>query len=169
MNVPEILRQAGLKKKENKKFVLKLHTKKAMIKQIDDIVHEIHDEVFEKIDCLQCANCCKTTSPIFKMYDIERLSKHFRVKAHDFIEEFLRMDGDGDYVLREAPCPFLDTDNTCTVYDFRPNACREYPHTNRKKFYQLLDLSLTNTEICPAVFEIFERLKPILDKPSSKQ
>jgi Fe-S-cluster containining protein len=69
------------------------------------------------------------------------------------------VDEDGDYVFRSAPCPFLDLENYCTVYESRPLACREYPHTNRKRFYQVVDLSLTNTEICPAVASIFEDLK----------
>ena len=120
MNVPEILRQAGLKKKENKKFVLKLHTKKAMIKQIDDIVHEIHDEVFEKIDCLQCANCCKTTSPIFRDVDVSRIAKKFKMTSGEFENRYLRMDDENDWVLQESPCAFLNEDNSCFIYDVRP-------------------------------------------------
>lgn len=162
MDVIEALSQSKLKRKENQKFVVKLKTKKAFAKQMDDVVHVLHEEVFNKIDCLECANCCKTTSPMFKMLDIERLAKHFRIKPTQFIEKYLHLDSDNDYVLNVAPCPFLGADNYCSVYEARPNACREYPHTDRKKFYQLLDLSLKNAEICPAVYHIFERLKAIL-------
>ena len=31
---------------------------------------------FKKTDCLDCGNCCKTTSPIFTDKDIERISKY---------------------------------------------------------------------------------------------
>ena len=144
-------------KKENKALVKQL--KKAKPKNLDDKVHQLHDEAFEKIDCLACANCCKTTSPIFYERDIDRLAKHLKMKPSAFIEQYLHKDEVGDYVLNEAPCPFLDYENYCMVYDSRPTACREYPHTNRKRFYQLLDLSLKNTEICPAVVDVFEGLK----------
>jgi Fe-S-cluster containining protein len=81
------------------------------------------------------------------------------MKPSKLIEKYLELDADNDYVFRSAPCPFLDHENYCMVYESRPLACREYPHTNRKRFYQVLDLSLKNTEICPAVADIFEHLK----------
>lgn len=143
--------------KENKVLVKKL--KKSKPKNLDTIVHGLHDEVFEKIDCLDCANCCKTTSPAIYERDIDRLAKHLKIKPSKLIEQYLQKDTDNDYVFKSAPCPFLDHENYCMVYESRPLACREYPHTNRKRFYQVLDLSLTNTEICPAVAEIFEKLK----------
>lgn len=151
------LELADKNKKENKEVVKKL--KKSKPKNLDATVLQLHDEVFDKIDCLACANCCKTTSPTFYERDIDRLSKHLKIKPSDFIQQYLNIDEDGDYVLTTAPCPFLDYENYCTVYESRPTACREYPHTNRKRFYQILDLSLKNTEICPAVADVFEKLR----------
>jgi Fe-S-cluster containining protein len=148
---------ADKNKKENKTLVNRL--KKSKPKNLDDKVHQLHNETFEKIDCLDCANCCKTTSPAISERDIDRLSKHLRLKPSKLIEQYLELDADNDYVFRSAPCPFLDHENYCVVYESRPLACREYPHTNRKRFYQVLDLSLKNTEICPAVADIFEHLK----------
>jgi Fe-S-cluster containining protein len=83
------------------------------------------------------------------------------MKPGDFIEKYLRIDEDKDYVLKSSPCPFLDAENYCMVYEDRPKACREYPHTNRKKMVQITDLTLKNTKVCPAVFEMVERLKRI--------
>ena len=133
--------------------------KKTKAPQLDAIVHALHEEVFERTDCLTCANCCKTTSPIFTDKDISRIASHMRIKDAAFIQQYLHIDEDGDYVLNVAPCPFLGTDNYCNIYAQRPNACREYPHTNRKRFYQILDLSIRNTYICPATYEIIELLK----------
>lgn len=140
-----------------RKLIAKL--KKGKPKDLDDIAHQFHDEAFEEIDCLSCANCCKTTSPIFYDKDIERVSKHLRMKPSNFVEKYLHIDEDNDYVLNVAPCPFLGADNYCSVYEARPAACREYPHTNRKRFYQLLDLTLKNTFICPAAYAVVEKLK----------
>lgn len=127
-------------------------------KAIDPIFHEAHDRVFEKIDCLDCANCCKTTSPIFRDADIKRLAKYLKVKPVKFVEDYLRLDQDNDYVLKSSPCYFLNDDNTCSVYEQRPLACKGYPHTDRKNMHQLINLTKKNTEICPAVCEILEQI-----------
>ncbi|MBX9850502.1 MAG: YkgJ family cysteine cluster protein [Cytophagaceae bacterium] len=133
--------------------------KKTKPKNLDEVMSDLHHEAFANIDCLECANCCKTTSPIFYQKDIERLAHHFKIRPSEFIEKYLHIDEDKDYVLNAAPCPFLGADNYCSVYDARPTACREYPHTDRKRFYQILDLTLKNTAVCPAAYEIVERLK----------
>jgi len=142
---------------ENKKYFAKLKRKKQ--KRLDLLMQEIHKEEFEHTDCLTCANCCKTTSPIFTEKDISRISKFLKMKESRFIEQYLQRDEDDFMVLKSAPCSFLDHDNTCFIYDVRPKACSEYPHTNRKKFVQLTDLTLKNTEVCPAVFNMVETLK----------
>lgn len=158
MKYQSLLELANKEKQENKKFFQKL--KKTNNRVLDDKFHTEHNTVFKHIDCLACANCCKTTSPIFRDVDIKRIAKHFRILETKFIDSYLRIDEDNDYVLQTAPCPFLDlSDNKCSIYEDRPLACREYPHTNRKNMYQILDLTLKNTEICPAVVQIVTNLK----------
>ena len=148
------------KARDNKKFLGRL--KSGDPRKVDSAFHRIHEEVFEEIDCLTCANCCKTTSPIFYPTDIDRISRTLRLKPGDFIERYLRIDEDNDYVLKNSPCPFLDAGNYCSIYDDRPKACREYPHTDRKKMVQITELTYRNTLVCPAVLEIVNRLKTIL-------
>lgn len=142
---------------QNKKFLSNF--KKRKPREVDDLFHAAHEEVFSEIDCLTCANCCKTTSPIFYQTDIERVAKALRMKPGDFIQKYLRIDEDKDYVLQSSPCPFLDDDNRCRVYQDRPKACREYPHTDRKKMVQIMDLTHKNTLVCPAVLEMVERIR----------
>ncbi|MBS1682824.1 MAG: YkgJ family cysteine cluster protein [Bacteroidetes bacterium] len=142
---------------ENKDFFKRL--KKTDSRKVDRAFHQAHQEVFEEIDCLTCANCCKTTSPIFYQTDIERIAKFLKIKPGDFVTEYLRVDEDKDYVLKTSPCPFLDSENYCTVYSARPKACREYPHTDRKKMVQITELTYKNTLVCPAVLAMVERLK----------
>lgn len=127
-------------------------------KDLDAKFHQLHDEVFNEIDCLQCANCCSTTSPIFRDIDIERISKKFKLSTGDFESQYLKIDEDGDKVLQSSPCSFLEVDNKCFIYDVRPQACREYPHTDRKRMYQILNLTQKNMEICPAVSRIVQRM-----------
>ena len=142
---------------ENKKYFDKL--KKKTPKNIDYVMQELHDTEFKSTDCLTCANCCKTTGPLFTIPDIERISKHFRVKAQQFISTYLRVDEDNDHVLQNVPCTFLDDQNRCMIYDVRPKACREFPHTDRKKFQQISALTLNNVAICPATYRIVEAMK----------
>lgn len=157
MDQQEFNSAASAAKPANEKLFRKL--KRTKPKDLDKHVHQFHEEAFEHIDCLQCANCCKTTSPIFYQKDIERVAAALNMKPGDFIRKYLHMDEDGDFVLNSAPCPFLDAENHCLVYENRPTACREYPHTNRKKMYQVLDLTMRNTLVCPAVLEIAEKLR----------
>jgi hypothetical protein len=76
----------------------------------------------------------------------------------------LRIDEDKDYVLQSVPCTFLGADNYCSIYDVRPKACREFPHTDRKKFQQISHLTMQNVAICPAAFNIVEEMKRLLNK-----
>lgn len=129
-------------------------------KRVDELFHRAHQEVFNRMDCLTCANCCKTTSPLFTQEDIGRLAQHLDMSRSAFLQQYLEMDEDGDFVFnRPAPCPFLLKDNRCSVYEHRPNACREYPHTNRRKMKTILDLTFKNAEICPAVNQILLQIE----------
>lgn len=154
--------QAKDKHKENKKFFARL--KKRPPKHLDKLMKELHEEEFERTDCLECANCCKTTGPLFTNADIERIAKFLKLKPQQFIEQYLRIDEDNDHVLQQVPCAFLDHDNYCLIYEVRPKACREYPHTDRKNFHQITNLTLKNTAICPAAFRIVEEMKKRLPK-----
>lgn len=127
-------------------------------KDLDQRFHELHKQAFKKVNCLECANCCKTTSPIFRDVDIKRIAKQLRLKEAPFIDKYLRLDEENDYVLQQSPCAFLGPDNACLIYEYRPLACREYPHTDRKNMFQILDLTLTNSLICPAVAQIVEEI-----------
>lgn len=124
----------------------------------DTLIAEVHEEVFAHTDCLQCAQCCKNYSPIIEASDITRIARKEGISESAFLSQYLMMDEDGDWVFHSAPCPFLQADNTCRIYAWRPKACREYPHTNRKKLYQIEDLTLKNAEICPAVAPILEQI-----------
>ncbi len=157
MNLHDYREKALQKQKPHKKFLDQL--KKKPPKNLDYLVQEVHEEVFQETDCLSCANCCKTTGPLFTEKDIERIAKHLRMKPVDFEDRFLRIDEDRDKVLQHLPCFFLNQDNTCSIYEARPKACREYPHTDRKKIYQINHLMIRNTIICPAAYAFVEKMQ----------
>ncbi|MEO1449827.1 MAG: YkgJ family cysteine cluster protein [Bacteroidota bacterium] len=151
------LDEATAQRAETKRYFQRLRRKKP--KPLDQTVAALHEEVFAEVDCLLCANCCRTTSPVFTDQDIDRIAKRLRMKPAKFVEMYLHLDEEQDYVLNEAPCPFLGADYYCSIYKDRPKACREYPHTQRKRFHQVLNLTLKNAEICPATHRIVSRLK----------
>lgn len=155
------LKQNALqKKKAYQKIIQQL--KKLKPYDVDELFHTQHEEVFTETDCLQCANCCKTTPALVSNEDINRISKHLQISPKNFMQQYVSRDDDGDTVLNKTPCSFLDDDNKCSIYAVRPFACKDYPHTNRKKMLQILDLTVKNTEICPAVVRILENIEQSL-------
>jgi uncharacterized protein len=157
INPERLAEMARLKENQNRKFFSRL--KSRIPKELDTVVHNLHTSAFKQINCLDCANCCKHLGPRVVDRDIRRISKFLKLKMESFISTFLKVDEEGDCVFKNMPCPFLLPDNYCFVYDVRPKACADYPHTNRRKFHQLFNLTIKNTHICPAVYEIVENLK----------
>jgi uncharacterized protein len=119
---------------------------------------DLHEEAFEKIDCLKCANCCKTYSPRFKTPDIKRISRHLKLKEGDFIETYLRVDEDGDYVVKSKPCTFLGADNHCSIYEVRPSDCERFPYTDEDVLVRRPALTQKNSTFCPIVYFVLEGL-----------
>jgi Fe-S-cluster containining protein len=132
--------------------------KKANKNKVLKVLPAVHEEAFEHIDCLQCANCCKNYSPRFKMPDIKRISKYLRMKESQFIAAYLFLDNDGDYVLQSHPCPFLGSDNKCDIYDERPRDCARYPYTDEDVLLKQPNLTLKNATVCPATHYVMEKL-----------
>lgn len=143
-------------RKRNNQFVKKL--KRQPAKKLDILGDQIHEAVFQEVDCLDCANCCSTVPPMLNPTDISRIARHLGMKNAQFQETYLVMDEDGDMVMNTTPCPFLQEDYTCLIYEFRPKACRQYPHTDQMEFSQHLELHAVNARHCPAVFHILERM-----------
>jgi len=153
------LDRAQSSKKENKKLISRL--KKLKPKELDSIINNLHEEAFKVIDCLECANCCSSISPAITDNDIQKIAKALRIKPSVVVDKYMYLDDEHDYIMNCSPCPFLMKDNYCEIYDSRPLACKGYPHTDRNKMNQILNLTLKNTAICPAVSYIIEELKNI--------
>lgn len=149
-------------KQKHYKQLLQRADQKRMLK----ILPELHEEAFSKINCLNCANCCKNYSPRFKTPDIKRISKHLKMKEGEFISTYLRIDEDGDYVVKSSPCPFLGSDNFCSIYEARPSDCARYPYTDEDVFLKRKQLTLKNSMVCPAVYYVLERMSALEKDPT---
>ena len=106
----------------------------------------------------KCAMCCKNYSPRFKTPDIKRISKHLKMKESVFIDTYLKLDEDGDYVAKSMPCPFLGADNYCSIYEQRPSDCVRFPYTDEDVILKRPALTLKNSSFCPIVFYVMENL-----------
>lgn len=157
MDVNAYHEEAKKAKRRQRKFLDRI--KKNPPKDLDRVVMDADAEVFEQLDCLKCANCCKTISPIFTQRDIERIAGHLKMKPGQFVETYLRIDEDDDFVLQSSPCTFLEADNRCRIYEVRPKACREYPHTGQRKFSSHIGITRRNVLVCPAAFKVVELLE----------
>ena len=143
--------------KKHTRFVNRLREQRG--KQLDQWAESLHDEVFRAIDCMDCANCCTTIPAMVNPTDAARIANHLKISGSAFEEQYLTRDDDGDTVFKTSPCVFLQEDNACSIYEIRPKACREYPHTNNLEFSQNIKVHAANSMYCPAVFHILERMK----------
>jgi len=151
----ENLKQLARRKKKSFSKLLKKGNRSKMIALLPDL----HDQAFSEIDCLDCAACCKNYSPTFKPTDIKRISKYMGMKEGDFIEEYLLLDVENDYVVKFKPCPFLSADNRCSIYDVRPSDCARFPYTDEDVLIDKYQLTLKNSTFCPAVYKVLEVLE----------
>ena len=80
------------------------------------------------------------------------------MRESDFIETYLTIDNEGDYVANKAPCPFLGPDNYCGIYEDRPSDCRRFPYTDEDVLIKRPKLTLKNVTFCPIVYSVLEAL-----------
>lgn len=152
--IPENWQQKAKEQQKVYKRVLEKGNRNRMLRALPDL----HEDTFSKIDCLECANCCKNYSPRFKQPDIKRIAKRLKMKEGELVARYLKLDTDGDYVVQHSPCPFLASDNTCNIYEDRPSDCRRYPYTDEDVLLKRVALTLKNTTVCPAAHMVLERL-----------
>lgn len=145
------------RQKEYRKFLEKA-AKPAVRNRVLDQLPALHEEAFRRIDCLQCANCCKHYSPRFKTPDIKRIARFLKMRESELIETYLRLDEDGDYVVKTTPCPFLGADNRCGIYEVRPSDCERFPYTDEDVLVRRAALTRKNSTFCPIVYYVLEKL-----------
>ena len=146
-------KKSGERQKLYKQF-LQRPDKNAVLKQLP----ALHEEAFANVDCLKCANCCKNYSPRFKTPDVKRISKYLKMRESDFIEKYLKVDEEGDFVAKTLPCPFLGDDNYCTIYDQRPSDCHRFPYSDEDVFIKRPQLTQKNSTFCPITYFVLEKL-----------
>ena len=127
---------------------------------IDKLTEKLAAEVWTEVDCLSCANCCKTMTPTFNNADMKRISAHFGQTVEEFKAKWLYKEKkkDGDWLNKTEPCQFLNLeDNKCSIYEIRPADCAGFPHFP-KKMKDYIHVHKQNLEYCPATYRIVEKM-----------
>ena len=133
------------------------------VRGLDSLAKALHKQAFQKIDCLECANCCKTMSPTYKKADVQRISKHLKMSYQEYFDKYLYFDETGDIMNKSVPCQFLKKDNKCSIYSVRPKDCSGFPHTQNNDFKLFVaGTHKQNIEYCPATLYVVERMHQIL-------
>lgn len=163
---PSNIKEA-FKEVEKENWIFRSFLKEQDSKKLDRIVHKLHNELFKQMDCISCGNCCREISPVLDQEDIERILGHLGISEEEFRNEYLEVDEDKDLLMKQRPCSFLCEDG-CSIYDVRPDNCRQFPFTDEPEFWTRLIDMVQLCSICPVVFEIFDRLKDIYGEDFEK-
>jgi len=155
-------KRVARKKKSLTAFLKKLDG--IVPEDLPDLVEKIDVKVWDKVSCMDCANCCKSMTPAYTKDDITRISAHFRMKPADFKARWLTLERDTDtWVNATVPCQFLEG-NKCTIYAVRPLDCAEFPHHDKKPFDDYNETYRKNIVHCPATLLLIERLKHTVER-----
>lgn len=154
-------REIKINAKEYIRFLHGLPNRKS--KGIASTIYSLHQEAYKKIDCGQCANCCKVMRPTYNRADIDRIAKHVGMTSQEYCDKYLGQDPTRDIMNRKSPCHFLDKNNRCTIYEIRPLSCRRFPNTQRKDFISCKSLNSLNVQYCPITYHVVKNLKRKLD------
>lgn len=163
---PQILKDLKKDFEKNKKqFRSFINRQENKLDESDlPLVKKAEKYAWTKVNCLDCANCCKTMSPVYTKEDITRISAHLKMTSAEFKKKWLQFDKkDRTWMNTGRPCQFLDLKtNKCTIYKVRPAACAEFPHLTKMPFKDYLYIHKQNIEYCPATFEMIKKLKSLL-------
>ncbi|MFC2000514.1 YkgJ family cysteine cluster protein [Chloroflexota bacterium] len=81
--------------------------------------------------CHRCGRCCQVIGFPLERETVLKTAEGLGMSLEDFLTRYVGdIDGTTLVISRpKAPCHFLSDDNTCAIYDVRPNGCRSYPLT----------------------------------------
>jgi len=159
---PRELQKLNSEKKEEN-IHLSNKIKQMTSAKADCLIHESASKFIEKIDCKQCANCCKKVFVGVTLSEIKNLSNLKGESTETFKDKYVDMEleDEGGY-LKHSPCQFLKG-SLCSIYANRPHSCSEYPHLLNPGMKYRFKRVLDEYSICPIVYHTVEELKLKLD------
>ena len=158
VNLHSFRQKVRYHKKAFKRFLTKLEKKPP--RGLNKMAEQLDAEVWQQIDCLSCANCCKKMTPTFTPKDMKRIASHLEMTVPAFKEKWLHYEKkDKDWVNNKQPCQFLNLENNmCNIYEVRPASCAGFPHFTKKKMVEYIHVHKQNIGYCPAAYKFVEKL-----------
>ncbi len=158
MKLSSLKRKYKKHKKPFKKFINQLE--ESNVDDIMDIAEETEKEVWQKVDCLSCANCCKKMTPTLTKVDQQRIADHLGLDLNAFRKKYIVYDKEAkDWHMQQQPCVFLDQKtNMCSIYEIRPDDCRGFPHLVKKPMDSYVYIHKQNIKYCPATYLWVEKM-----------
>ncbi len=154
-----IAKEATVKEKENWDF--RAYLKNNSPDDIDEIVQRLNEGVSSKIDCTKCANCCKVFKLTVTDDELEKFATLMKESITTVKEKYVEESDSDGHAIGAMPCLFLSC-NKCTIYEQRFEECREFPYLHKPFFTSRLMGVISNYEICPIVYNVYEQLKDVL-------
>jgi Fe-S-cluster containining protein len=90
--------------------------------------------------CLRCGQCCHAFGITLSLADMNREPRLWQVAVpihkvgNPRIRAYMaekKMPFAIGKPYKGAACPFLDADNSCMIYETRPQICRDYPQSSK--------------------------------------
>ena len=164
VNLRSFKQKVRYHKKSMRRFLGNIEKKPP--KNLDKTAEVLNKEVWEEVDCLSCANCCKKMTPTFTEKDIKRIATHLQMTEDAFKDKWLYFEKkDKEWMNRKQPCQFLDLGtNMCSIYEVRPDDCAGFPHLTKKKMVEYIHVHQQNISYCPATFKFVEKLQELEEK-----
>ena len=161
------LRKLKQRLKKRRKDLRKLlnRVEKKPQRSIQSIAVKAAGKVWDEVDCLSCANCCKVMTPTYTNSDMTRIADHLNIPVEEMKNKWLKRERySGDWVNKSTPCQFLDIKtNLCSIYEVRPTDCAGFPHLNKRRIVDYLHVHKQNIDECPATFRMVERMEELLE------
>jgi len=158
VNLRSFKQKVRYHKKAFKRYLQKIEKKPPV--GLDKQLAVIDKEVWEEVDCLSCANCCKVMTPTFTNKDMKRIASYLEMTVAAFKEKWLQYEKkDKDWVNQTQPCQFLNLkDHKCSIYEVRPESCSGFPHLAKKKAIDYMHVHQQNIQYCPATYKMVEKM-----------
>ena len=132
---------------------------------LDKEVASMADSAFERIECLDCGNCCRRKEIAVTAKDVRRAARGLGITSEQFVRRYVAETRDGDAYIKGGPCPFLGSDNVCSIYADRPQACRDFPYLHERKVRARSLTMLENVGECPIVADVWAGLMKQYPEP----
>lgn len=125
-----------------------------------DLAYGICEKLDRTFPCEECGKCCHQKLITVRPEEVDSLSSAAGIPLGKFMSEYVGMAKDGRIMLLKTdPCAFLGKDKKCTVWENRPEVCRQFPYMV-STFMSRVYLSIVNETDILALIDYMDNSWP---------